>query len=110
MAKNRLTTEAKLKAFLVRQNVRGGGKSFHYQIYRTLKERGPSTANDIIQDWKERLPKMGIVSNTNSMAQRLARTAWVKGDYSEQRVRGTQRQVIWRLNLSDDFYDEVKED
>jgi hypothetical protein len=106
VGKRNLLTEEQLKSYL-RGNV--SGKCFHYQIYRTLKKRGPSTANDIIQDWKERLPRMGS-SSINSITQRLARVAWIEGDYSKQRVSGTQRQVIWRLNLSKDFYDEVKED
>ena len=107
MAKRRLLSEAQLKAYL-KGNV--SGRNFHYQIYRTLKEQGPSTANDIIRDWKTRLPRMGdTVGSTTSIAQRLARVSWIEGDYTAQRKYNSQRQVVWRLKLSEDFYDEVDE-
>ena len=105
MAKRSLLSEAQLKAYL---KGKVSGKCFHYQIYRTLKERGPSTVNDIIRDWKARLPRMGdTVGSTTSISQRLARVSWIEGDYSNQRKYNSERQVIWRLKLSEDFYEEV---
>ena len=66
MAKRSLLSEAQLKAYL---KGKVSGKCFHYQIYRTLKERGPSTVNDIIRDWKARLPRMGRYGRLNHVHQ-----------------------------------------
>ena len=105
MAKRSLLSEAQLKAYL---KGKVSGKCFHYQIYRTLKERGPSTVNDIIRDWKARLPRMEI----RSAQPRPSASDWLvcrglKVTTPTNENTHSERQVIWRLKLSEDFYEEV---
>jgi len=103
--KTRLHKEELLRDFL--RDVKGG-RHLAYQYYKTLRDGGPLTTDEIIGKIKDRAPLIGGGLLTLQVAMQLKGYEWV---YQDKTTRtGPKKQSTWILHVTDEFADEFLKD
>lgn len=85
------------------------GMRIEYQVYRVLLKYGPGTASEIITRIELETPKLGRNLTVPQVTGKIRGCEWLVKDYSGQKTPGVN-QIVWHLNLSEDFMASLKED